>query len=134
MEMEISSRGSREHYTADSAEAARAFLADKQVEEGGYSLLVHTPEGNWGLDRDGLFLEGLLPFQLNILEMDCHGAIDGIPSLFSLGLASKGLTDNYVVSVLCGKCLNRWLDGVRYRERTVVRCPACQTLNLVESA
>lgn len=132
--MDVNSNGTFEHYVGDSAENARLFLTQNTISESGYFVLVHTPEGSWGLDCHGLFLESLLPFQKDASRAECQGRITGVPSLFSLGLASKGLTDNYVIEVCCGKCGAKWPDGIRYKDRTVVRCPSCRTYNLVDGS
>jgi hypothetical protein len=132
--MDINSNGTFEHYIGDTAENARLFLKQNTINESGYFVMVHTPEGSWGLDHQGLFLESLLPFQKDEALAECQGQITGVPSLISLGLASKGLTDNYVIEVRCGKCSALWLDGIRYKDRTVVRCPACRAYNLVDSS
>jgi len=131
--MDVNSNGTFEHYIGDTAESARLFLKQNIITESGYFVIVHTPEGSWGMDCYGLFLESLLPFQRDEALAECQGQITGVPSLFSLGLASKGLTDNYVIEVCCGKCGVPWLDGIRYKDRTVVRCPSCRAYNLVDS-
>jgi hypothetical protein len=95
---------------------------------------VETPEGDWGLDIDGLYLEQLIPFQLDINSAGCEGIICGMPTPASLQYAANGVTDNFVVKVKCGKCSNKWEDGIRYKNITVVRCPRCNSLNKVDSS
>lgn len=126
--------GTYEVYRASSAESARNFLKSKKVNERKYYIKVETPEGNWGVDIDGLYLERLVPFQLNINSAECEGRICGMPVPVSLQYAANGVTDNFVVAVRCGKCGHEWEDGIRYKNVTVVRCPGCRSLNKVDSS
>jgi ssDNA-binding Zn-finger/Zn-ribbon topoisomerase 1 len=121
-----------EVYTGTDAESARAFLATKKVTQGLYYIVVETPEGNWGVDKEGLFLEKLLPWQRDTGSADCDGSL-GSYNLFGLQAAAKGWNDNFVVGVQCGKCQYEWKDGIRYKDLTVVRCPKCKAKNKVDS-
>jgi hypothetical protein len=125
--------GIYEDYTAVNAETAREFLMTKTVSQPKYYIKVVTPEGNWGMDIEGLYLERLLPFQLNIGAAECEGIIHGFPKPFSIKMVVNGVSDNFIVEVGCGKCGQQWSDGIRYQEFTVVRCPNCQTLNKIDS-
>jgi len=123
-----------EIYKGTDAESAKAFLLKKRVNKKLYYIVVETPEGNWGMDVEGLYLEKLLPWQTDLASAECEGTI--IPmswSLFGLRMAARGFNDNFIVKVRCGKCEHEWLDGVRYQNTTVVRCPKCKTLNKVDS-
>jgi len=122
-----------EVYQANSAESARSFLKSKQVNKKLYYIMVETPEGDWGVDIDGLYLEQLVPFQLDINSADCEGSICGTPTPTSLQYAANEVADNFVVTVKCGKCSNKWEDGICYKNMTVVRCPHCNSLNKVDS-
>lgn len=122
-----------EVYQAKSAEAARSFLKSKRVEQKLYYIVVETPEGNWGVDIDGLYLEQLLPFQFDIDSAQCEGYICGMPAVTGFQYAANGFADNFVVPIRCGKCGYEWNDGIRYKNATVVRCPNCKTLNKVDS-
>ena len=126
-----------EIYNETDAESARNFLLTKQVRKKLYYIVVETPEGNWGMDVQGLYLERLLPwqYQTNIGFIECEGTV--IPmsySMFSLEMAAKGFNNNFISKVQCGKCGHQWLDGVRYQNITAVRCPKCKTLNKVDSS
>ena len=123
-----------EIYNGIDAESAKDFLLTKRVDKKLYYILVETPEGNWGMDIEGLYLEHLLPWQTSVNSAKCTGII--IPmshSNFGLNSAARGFNDNFIVKVQCGKCENQWSDGVRYQNITVVRCPKCKTLNKVDS-
>jgi len=126
--------GTYEVYRGNNAESARVFLASKRVEQKLYYIKVETPEGNWGIDIDGLYLEQLVPFQLNINSAQCEGSICGIPTMSSLQYAFKGIADNFVVPIKCGKCDHKWNDGIRYKNITIVKCPNCKSLNKVDSS
>jgi len=124
-----------EIYKGKDAESARAFLLTKRVDKKLYYIVVETPEGNWGMDVQGLYLERLLPWQTNVGSAECDGHI--IPmswSHFGLEMAARKFNDNFVVKVQCGKCEYQWLDGIRYQNNTVVRCPTCKALNKVDSS
>ena len=132
--MTISPDGTYEIYQAPTAADARCFLERKVILQKYTFIVVETPEGKWGKDIDGLYLEKLLPIQLNITEAQYDGSIIGIPSILSFGMAAKGVTDNFLVNAKCGNCSHCWMDGIRYRNKTLVRCPECKSLNLVDSS
>lgn len=124
-----------EIYKGQDAESAREFLLKKRVDKPLYYIVVETPEGNWGMDVKGLYLERLLPWQMNISSAECEGHI--IPmswDMFSLQMAAKRFNDNFIAKVQCGKCEHQWPDGVRYQEFTIVRCPKCRAKNKVDSS
>ncbi|HEY2694258.1 MAG TPA: hypothetical protein VGJ45_02240 [Pseudonocardiaceae bacterium] len=117
------------------AEQAKSFLRDEYVDRELYYIVVETPDGVWGLDIEGLYLEQLRPWQLDIGSAECGvpaGSIAGNPK--SVDLAAQGRVDNFLVWVGCGRCEHRWADGVRYQNRTLTRCPSCGTTNLVDSS
>ncbi|MCL4274127.1 MAG: hypothetical protein QY328_11980 [Anaerolineales bacterium] len=123
-----------ELYQGRDAESARQFLLTKQVDRQFYYIVVETPEGNWGMDIQGLYLERLLPWQLSGGSADCTGQI--IPLSWSnsgLEMAAKKFNDNFIVKIECGSCANHWLDGIRYQNTTTVRCPVCKKTNQVDS-
>lgn len=123
-----------EVYKGADAESAKAFLMTKRVDRPMYYVLVDTPEGSWGIDNKGLYLEKLLPWQIDISLADCQGHMHLMPDMFGVEMAAKGFNTNYIAKIHCGKCENDWLDGVRYDNLTVVRCPKCRTLNKVDSS
>jgi hypothetical protein len=123
-----------EVYQAGDAETAKAFLATKKVDKPQYYIIVETPEGNWGVDVKGIYLERLLAWQTDLGSAQCEGRTAGMPDTFGLMMAAQGINDNFIVPVKCGKCEHVWSDGLRYRKVTVVRCPNCQTLNKVDSS
>ena len=125
--------GTYEVYRGSNAESARNFLKSKTVNERRYYIKVETPESNWGIDIDGLYLERLVPFQLDINSAECEGSICGMPTAAGLQYAANAIADNFVVTVKCGKCSHEWEDGIRYKLKTVVRCPNCNSLNKVDS-
>jgi len=126
--------GTYEVYKAKDAESAKQFLLTRKVDEQQYYIIVETPDGNWGLDIKGLFLEHLEQFQKNVSAAQCTGFINGMPDMFSLEMAAKGYNDNFTVNIVCGNCKYEWLDRIRYQQITVVRCPYCRILNRVDSA
>lgn len=46
-----------EEWTAPTASAARAYLHTRTVLDQQYYIVVETPEGNWGKDRNGMYEE-----------------------------------------------------------------------------
>lgn len=124
--------GIYEIYSANNAETAKGFLRSKEIDEIKYYCIVETPEGNWGKDINGIYLEQLLPFQVNTDNAECEGSVFQ-PDLKTLEMAARGMGDNFPSTVECGKCKHQWLDGVRYQNTTVVKCPECKTLNKIDS-
>lgn len=123
-----------EYYMAASPEEARYFLDHTQVTKPFYYVMVETPEGKWGRDKDGLFLERLCDFQRNLSLAQCDGDTNLIPlRLEDLGLAANKITDNYLIKITCGSCNYEWVDGVAYRAKTIVRCPECGQYNLANT-
>jgi hypothetical protein len=127
--------GTYEVYTVSDAESAKDFLKTKTISEPKYYLKVETPEGIWGLDKEGLYLQQLLPWQLDVSLAECQGGINPLSvNRFGVGTAARGMADNFVAQVQCGKCRHEWLDGVRYQDLTVVRCPKCKSFNKIDSS
>ena len=129
--------GTYEVYKGRNAESAKIFLKSKKVNRNMYYIKVETPEGNWGVDIDGLYLEKLKPFQQDsnyINSAKYEGSVCGIPNQDSLQYAANNLSDNFIMEIECGQCKHHWEDGLRYQDITVVRCPACKGLNKVESS
>lgn len=122
-----------EVYKGTDAESAKVFLSMREVDRPLYHIVVETPEGNWGRDIEGLYLERLLSWQTNINSAECEGYIVSLLSTFNLQTAAKGFNDNFTVIIECGKCGHQWLDGVRYQNITVVRCPKCLAFNKIDS-
>jgi phage FluMu protein Com len=130
---EQSGESTYEIYKGADAASAKRFLLTKRVQKPQYYVLVETPEGNWGMDVKGLYLERLLPWQTNLASAEVDGSICKLPDMDGVQFAAKGLNTNFVADLRCGKCEHEWVDGVRYRAVTVVRCPQCKTLNKVDS-
>jgi hypothetical protein len=124
-----------ELYLWDDPEAARKWLMTKEVTEPLYYIQVKTEQGVWGIDKEGLFLTDLLPWQTNLALAKHEGEITGMPNMFNLGMVAQGITDNFVVEVQCGSegCSYTWMDGIRYQDKTVVRCPQCREYSLIDS-
>ena len=124
-----------ELYASETAAAARDFLMSKKVTQELYYMVVETPEGNWGVDIDGLYLERLLPWQtdLSCAQMDGYAA-SKMPRPEDLKNVAMGTRDNFVHEVICGVCHHIWLDGLRYQAQTVVQCPKCKMKNSVDSS
>lgn len=117
------------------AERAKAFLRNESVDRELYYIVVETPDGAWGLDIVGLYLEQLRPWQLDTGSAEYRvpaGSCAGAPG--SVDLAKRGKVDNFLVWVGCGRCAHRWADGVRYQNETLTRCPSCGATNLVDSS
>lgn len=132
-EMRISPNGTYEVYRAPSAALAKEFLSRKRPPGPDVHIIVETPEGNWCIDSEGIYLQKLLPYQLSIEKAQCRGYIDVPPTPFGLKMAALGFLDNFTAHVKCGQCGHVWLDGLRYRNKTLVRCPKCHMMNLVDS-
>ena len=122
-----------EIYKCSNAETAKSFLMDKHVDKKKYYIVVETPDGNWGMDSLGLYLESLLPFQKRLDEAQYTVTVTGAPEENSLILAAQGVNDNFLIKVQCAKCGIKWIDGVRYKKKTVVKCPECKSLNLIDT-
>ena len=117
------------------AERAKAFLGNEFVDRELYYIVVETPDGTWGLDIEGLYLEQLRPWQLDTGSAEYEvpaGSFAG--NSHGAELAKLGRVDNFLVWIGCGRCAHRWADGVRYQNRTLTRCPSCGAKNLVDSS
>ncbi|MBN1202439.1 MAG: hypothetical protein JXJ20_11330 [Anaerolineae bacterium] len=124
-----------EVYKGTDAESARAFLKTKTVTQPLYYVVVETPsEGNWGMDKEGLYLERLLPWQTDLSKATVTGACNLVPDMFSLQMAARGINDNFINTIQCGSCEHEWQDGLRYQKTTVVRCPKCKTYNKIDTS
>ena len=122
-----------EYYAAASAEEARLFLSFCEVTKPLYYISVETPEGIWGLDKDGLYLVELLPFQTNLSLAECEGTYTSF-SWQSLSLAAQGVgANNFVAGIICGSCGHEWKDGLRVTNKTIVKCPECKKYNCVDT-
>ena len=121
-------------YRGDDPEKAKRYLLDLEpvTQESDY-YVVETPDGNWGMDTLGLYLEELRPWQLDTAAAECLGAIIRVANTQGIISAACGEIDNFVAEVACGKCSFEWYDGLRYQNVTAVRCPACKALNKVDS-
>ena len=124
-----------ELYMEDDAEVAKAWLLTKKVEKPEYYITVKTKQGTWGMDKEGLYLTDLLDWQTDLSLAQVEGLVTGIPSMFNLGIAERGVADNFVVQVQCGKggCNGLWHDGLRYQNKTIVRCPKCSSYNVIDT-
>lgn len=122
-------------YRGADPEAAKRFLRAEPVPHDRWYVVVETPDGVWGTDSTSLYLEALRPWQHGTAEPDATGSITAlIDGTSNLVMASRGVVDNYLVQVACGRCFHEWIDGVRYQDLTLVRCPACSALNRVDSS
>ena len=82
-----------------------------------------------------LFLVRLLPWQTDLTLAQCDGTIVEPPSPFSIRVAiSDPEVDNVIATVSCGRCGHQWQDGMRYKDRSVVRCPRCRAYNRVDTS
>jgi ribosomal protein S27E len=122
-------------FRGNDTEKAKQYLRDEvTVTRDLTYYVVETPNGNWGKDIDGLFLENLLPWQYDDAAAEHQGGIIGVLTEATGFVAiDQGSTDNFIVGVRCGNCGHEWEDGVRYQNATAVRCPACAELNRVDS-
>jgi hypothetical protein len=121
--------------TGPDPERAKEFLLGEYVDRELFYIVVETPDGAWGTDIEGLYLERLRPWQLETGAADCQvpaGTVTG--NVKSADLAKQGVVDNFLVRVCCGRCEHRWTDGVRYQNKTLTRCPSCGARNLVDSS
>lgn len=123
-----------EYYRANSPEEAKHFLELTEVNRPLYYVMVETPEGKWGRDKDGIFLEHLCDFQNNLSLAQCQAETAILPvRMQDVQMAANKVTDNYLLTVRCGGCGCEWLDGVKYRSKTIVRCPECGKYNLADT-
>jgi HEAT repeat protein len=122
-----------EVYTVNGAEPARKFLLTKNVDKPLYYITIKTTQGIWGLDKEGLYLVKLLPWQIDLEKSECEGSIQEKPTRFSVTLAANGNSDNFICKIKCGNCEYNWFDGIRYQNHTIVRCPKCKKYNKVDS-
>jgi phage FluMu protein Com len=124
-----------EIYQANDAESAKTFLFTKNVAKDAYYILVETPEGAWGIDKLGLYLERLMPFQKNVQNADCDGQICTLDFIYGPGFefAANGINESFVIKVRCGQCQREWLDAVQYENLTAVRCPSCKAINRIDT-
>jgi hypothetical protein len=126
--------GTYEIYQSTDAETAKEFLQSKTVVDSQYYVVIETPDGTWGKDKEGLYLERLLPWQMDLslaTSEGSHNPLSVVP--FGLKMAANHITDNFILQITCGSCRHTWLDGVRYQNTTVVRCPKCKTYNRVDT-
>ncbi len=125
--------GTYEVYSATGAIQAQEFLSGKTVSENNYFIVVKTPEGNWGKDILGIYLENLLPYQYKPENAVCECRVTMDFELTNLCAAAMGANDNFVATLVCGKCGQEWKDGLRYQNKTAVRCHHCGALNVADS-
>lgn len=121
-----------EVYQHENAEIAKQWLLSKKIKKPNYHFFILTPDGNWGLDIKGLYLEALRSYQLDIASADCVGKFLRCPSEFSFEIHIQGTTDNFIGEIGCGECNHKWLDGVRVSKITVVQCPNCMKKNKID--
>lgn len=122
-----------EIYSGTDSESAKEFLATQKISQKNYYMVVETPDGNWGTDIQGLYLESLRVWQVNISLASCEGIAQPF-SVFGMQAAARGINDNFIAKVRCGKCGHNWLDGIRYKNTTIVKCPNCKTHNKIDSS
>ncbi len=123
-----------EYYRANSAEEAKRFLDQTEVTKPLYYVVVETPQGNWGRDKDGMFLEQLCDFQRNLSLAQCEAKTDLTPfRIADLAMCANHVTDNFLLGITCGDCDHHWIDGVAYKTKTIVRCPHCGKYNLANT-
>jgi len=122
-----------ELFRASTPENARTFLKARTVNLPNTSVIVETPDGTWGRDSNGVFLDHMEPWQVSFAgSADCEGTIISWSS-FRLEMAARGEHDNFVCDLRCGNCSRIWTDGVRYQNITAVRCPDCNAVNRIDS-
>jgi len=124
-----------EDYAASSAEEAKLFLSFCKVVKPFYYIVVKTPEGIWGLDKHGLYLEKLLPFQKEVLLEQCKGYCKSFPYTITM-VKAIGLSGIFVCDIVCGICGHTWKDGIELCSirKTIVKCPKCKNYNGVDTS
>jgi hypothetical protein len=121
-------------YQGTDPEKAKAYLREREVPNDRTYIVVETDDGTWGTDSSSLYLEHLRPWQLNT-DADCEGELTSlIDGFHNYTLAARGTVDNFLAQIACGDCGHEWIDGIRYNDRTLVRCPACRSTNRVDTA
>lgn len=132
----VEERGGRIYHTYECSDPERAkeFLRAEPVANDHTYIIVETPDGTWGTDSSSLYLERLRSWQLNVHEADCTGSLSKlIDGFHNLELAARGVVDNFAVEICCGRCSHEWIDGIRFNNVTLVRCPSCGAANRVDS-
>ena len=123
-----------EIFSSPNPERAIQFLSTQKVTKPFHYIIVETPYGNWGLDKEGIYREELLSWQKKIFLYDCNGTFIPLTwSEYGLKHAAMGVTDNFVLQIKCGNCNHQWLDGIQYQNETVVQCPQCKAKNKIDS-
>lgn len=122
-----------EIYQCEDAEKAKEFLLANPVDKPISYIIVETPTGNWGMDIEGLYKEYISDWQTDIESAKIEGTAVGLPDEYSLKGAFNGWCDNFIMQVRCGNCAFEWLEGLRYQDWTVVKCPSCLELNKINS-
>jgi hypothetical protein len=120
-------------YACSDPSVAKEFLRSTDVDRPMYYLQVDTPDGTWGKDIDGLYQPGLPAWKTDLSLADCDGAAVGIPDRRGFEYCVKGMSDNFVDEVRCGRCEHRWLDALRHGALSVVRCPSCGAYNRINT-
>ncbi len=122
-----------EIYKCDDAEIAKEFLLSKSVNKPHNYLIVETSVGNWGSGIKGLYKEKLQPWQYDLDKAEVIGHATRIIDAFSLESVARRINDNFLVSVNCGDCSHGWVEGLRYQNWTIVKCPNCEKYNKINS-
>ena len=130
---QVSGNRTYEIYKCTDAESAKIFLENKKVHKKLYYIIVETPEGNWGKDIEGLFLEHLLLWQKDSKLSHVVGSASPHET-FGLQMAARGINDNFLCNISCGNCKHTWIDGLRYQNWTIVKCPNCGKYNKVDTS
>jgi hypothetical protein len=123
-----------ESHACSDLEAAQRFLLSREVDRPQHYVDVETPDGLWGIDINGIYQGHLPDWKTNIDLADCDGyASEPTVGFASLEQCVKGLSDNFVVRIGCGRCGHEWLGALRYQDVTIAHCPSCSTYNRVDS-
>lgn len=140
--VEIVQRGkfTYEKYFVQDTISAKAFLQKKKVDKPNYYIQVetnesdnHSGQGIWGIDREGLYLTKLFPWQRDLSLAQCTGTITKPPTSYAANIAKLNYSDNFTCHITCGTCGHEWLDAVAWQNDTVVKCPNCGSHNRVDS-
>ncbi len=122
------------HACAD-LDATQQFLLSREVDRPQHYVDVETPDGLWGIDINGIYQGHLPDWKKNIDLAECDGHAIGLSvGDTSLEYCAKGISDNFVVSIGCGRCEHEWLGALRYQDVTIARCPSCGAYNKVDSS
>jgi hypothetical protein len=120
-----------EIYSGTDCESAKEFLATQKVSQKNYFIVVETPDGNWGTDIQGLYLEQLLAWQNNLSLANCEGIAQPY-SIFGVEMAARRINDNFIVTTQPKGATKLGRKGLPMKARRKAWRAICPFLRAVE--